>query len=163
VLEAWRWSNFFLAYQGRDDRLLQQRYARLVAGAIESKAPHWRAPLPAASAAGRRVRVGFVSAFFVDGTVGQYFRRWITALERETFEVYVYHVATGHDTVTDDIMAQTDRFRCARATRVRRWRRRSRATCSTCSSTRSWEWTRAAWCSPRCAWRPCSARPGVIR
>ena len=114
TLEAWRWSNFFLAYQGRDDRELQQRYARLVARAVESNAPHWRAPVPASSHAGRRIRVGFASAFFVDGTVGQYFRRWITALERSVFEVFVYHVTAKRDAVTDDIMARADRFHFAR-------------------------------------------------
>jgi predicted O-linked N-acetylglucosamine transferase (SPINDLY family) len=114
TLEAWRWSNFLLAYQGRDDRDLQQRYAGLVARAIASKTPHWRAPVPASNAAGRRIRVGFASAFLVDGTVGQYFRRWITALERSEFEVFVYHVTAKHDAVTADVMGRADRFHIAR-------------------------------------------------
>ena len=114
ALESWRWSNFFLAYQGRDDRALQQRYARLVARAIEDKAPQWRQPVPAASAAGRRIRVGFASAFFIDGTVGQYFRRWITELDRDAFEVVVYHLTAKHDAVTDDIRARADIFRVPR-------------------------------------------------
>ena len=114
TLEAWRWSNFFLAYQGRDDRYLQQRYARLVARAIKNNAAHWRAPIPARDAQGGRIRVGFASAFFVDGTVGQYFRRWITALERTAFEVFVYHVSPKHDAVTAAISARADKFHAAR-------------------------------------------------
>jgi len=123
ALDAWRWSNFFLAYQGRDDRALQERYARLVARAVETKAPELRRPaaraadadpLPTAALplprADARIRVGFVSASFVDGTVGQYFGRWITELPRAEFDVTVYHLAARADDVTRAIAARTDRF-----------------------------------------------------
>jgi predicted O-linked N-acetylglucosamine transferase (SPINDLY family) len=124
ALDAWRWSNFFLAYQGRDDRALQERYARLVARAIDAKAPELRRPVarerdadPLPTAAlplppddASRIRVGFVSAFFVDGTVGHYFARWITMLPRAEFDVVVYHLAPHVDDVTRAIAARADRF-----------------------------------------------------
>ena len=108
TLEAWKWSNFLLAYQGRDDRELQSRYAALVARAIDRNAPEWRTALPERSTRGTRVRVGFASAFFVDGTVGQYFKRWITGLDRSRFEVFVYHLTSRFDALTAELVERAD-------------------------------------------------------
>ena len=62
VLDGLRWVNFFLAYQGRDDRGLQRRYAAVAAAGIDAVAPHWRAPIAAAQLArqtrARRIRLG---------------------------------------------------------------------------------------------------------
>src|SRR4029079_15863466 len=78
LLDGWQWSNFLLPYQGQDDKPLQQRYAALVARSIDVGAPAMRQPMPRTSVAGRRIRIGFASAFLKIGTVGMYFRRWIT-------------------------------------------------------------------------------------
>ena len=40
-----RWSNFYLGYQGEDDRTLQTRYGDWLAGYIDSIDPDLRAPL----------------------------------------------------------------------------------------------------------------------
>lgn len=134
VLDGVRWTNFLLAYQGCDDRDLQARYAELVGRALEIAAPEWRRPLPEwppAENAGpsalppragdlrakdgranpSRVRVGFASAFFRDGTAGRYFRSWITDLPRDRFEVFVYHLHPGADSLTAEIRARADTFR----------------------------------------------------
>ncbi len=111
VLEGCRWTNFFLAYQGQDDRKLQQRYAAIVANAIDAVAPHWRKPIEQRSLAGRRIRIGFASAFFHTGTCGRYFKSWITDLDRDRFEVFVYHLWPGMDEVATAIAARADHFR----------------------------------------------------
>jgi protein O-GlcNAc transferase len=127
VLDGLRWTNFFLAYQGRDDRELQARYAAFVARAIDIGAPQWRAlDAPAASLAksvatsaatssgaargSGRLKVGFASAFFHVGTAGRYFRSWITDLPRDRFEVHVYHLYPGLDDIATEIKARADRF-----------------------------------------------------
>jgi CRISPR-associated protein Csy1 len=128
VLDGLRWTNFLLAYQGCDDRDLQARYAELVGRALEIAAPEWRQPMPerpvaaTAPASGSplasgwragssRVRVGFASAFFRDGTAGRYFRSWVTDLPRERFEVFVYHLHPGADSLTEEVRARADMFR----------------------------------------------------
>ncbi|HSQ82778.1 MAG TPA: tetratricopeptide repeat protein [Casimicrobiaceae bacterium] len=130
VIDGLRWTNFFLAYQGHDDRELQARYAAFVARALEIGAPQWRAlpaagassPAPSSSPGGpavpqapmrgpsARLRVGFASAFFHVGTAGRYFRSWITDLPRERFEVFVYHLRPGLDDIASEIKARADRF-----------------------------------------------------
>ncbi len=110
VLDELRWTNFLLAYQGADDRVAQAGFARIVADLVDRGAPGWRRPLAARAGGHARVRVGFASAFFRDGTVGRYFERWITDLPREEFEVIVYHLYPGVDGLARRLAARADRF-----------------------------------------------------
>jgi CRISPR-associated protein Csy1 len=111
VLEGWQWSNFLLPYQGHDDRDLQQRYAALVGRSIDIAAADLRRPLARRARSGERIRIGFASAFFKIGTVGMYFRRWITGLDRSRFEIFAYHLHPGIDTIGSEIAANVDQFR----------------------------------------------------
>ena len=105
------WSNFFLAYQGENDRDIQARYAALAARASDSADPVWRAPIRAEAVRGRKIRVGFLSSLLRDGTVGQYFTRWLTDLDRTHFEVCFYSLGSNVDAVTTAIQARADRVR----------------------------------------------------
>ena len=109
VADGLIWSNFYLAYQGENDRQLQSRYAALAARALDSVDRVWRAPISAAAPAGRKIRIGFVSALLRECTVGRYFARWLTDLDREHFEVCVYSLSAGVDAVTTAIAARADR------------------------------------------------------
>jgi CRISPR-associated protein Csy1 len=110
LLNGLRWTNFFLAYQGLDDRALQASYGGAVARMIERSAPRWRT-LPAPPVRGdRRLRVGFASAFFHVGTAGRYFRSWITGLDRDRFSVHVYHLYPGSDDIAREIEQRADTF-----------------------------------------------------
>jgi len=103
-------SNFVLAYQGEDDRALQRDYSRFVAGLAEAASPGLREPLPVRFDGGRRLRVGFVSSFFRDCTVGRYFERWITGLDATRFERFVYHAGALSDGLTRRLAAASDQF-----------------------------------------------------
>jgi len=82
---------FFLAYQGHNDRALQQRYGALVARLLARRFPE-PAPLPGpAAAAGERIRVGFVCAWFSDHSVWKIpLRGWLGQLDRHRFQVFAY-------------------------------------------------------------------------
>ena len=109
ALDGLRWTNFFLAYQGGDDRALQTSYGDFAAGIVTRGAPRWRQPI-AVRDRGPRLRVGFASAFFHVGTAGRYFRSWITDLDRDRFDVHVYHLYPGEDDIATEIRARADRF-----------------------------------------------------
>jgi protein O-GlcNAc transferase len=111
VADGLVWSNFFLAYQGENDRLLQERYAALCARALDRGDPDWRRPISAGPVVGRKIRVGFVSAMLRHGTVGQYFSRWLTDLDRDAFEVCFYPLGGSVDDVAASIGARADRVR----------------------------------------------------
>ena len=105
------WSNFYLAYQGEHDRVLQARYAALAARALDGADVQWRAPMPAGAVVGRKIRIGFVSALLREHTVGRYFMRWITDLDRDRFEVWFYALSASVDAVTEAIAARADHVR----------------------------------------------------
>jgi protein O-GlcNAc transferase len=115
-VDALRWSNFLLAYQGRDDRPLQERYANLLASLLGDAQP---GGIRKGRHGGRRPRIGFVSAFFRDGTVGRYFASWITAADRAQWEVFVYHLHTADDAMVAELRAAADTFRALPRARPR--------------------------------------------
>ena len=114
--EAERWAgllratNFFLAYQGLDDRALQERYAA-IAGRIISKL----LPVPISPAAqplaGRRIRVGYASAYWSRHTVGKLFAGWLRHHNTNRFEVFAYQLGGPSDVLTDVVRASADTFR----------------------------------------------------
>jgi protein O-GlcNAc transferase len=109
MLQA-RWTNFYLAYQGRDDRELQSRFGDFIHGVLGRGFPE--AMRPREPVRGRaKMRIGFCSQFFFNCTVGRYFASWITRLDRSRFEIYVYYT---NEWVADDtrtIAAASDVFR----------------------------------------------------
>jgi len=109
AMEQGRWSNFYLAYQGRNDRELQSRYGDFIAPLVQSRFPQG-APVRRRGAR-PRIRVGFCSHFFFNCTAGRYFASWITRLDKSRFEPYVYYT---NEWVADDtrtIAAAADKFR----------------------------------------------------
>jgi protein O-GlcNAc transferase len=111
LLDELRWSNFYLAYLGLDDKSLQIDYAHFVAAMLENIAPQFMQPRVKKDVAGRRLRIGYLSSFFRNCTVGMYFRSWITRLDHEQFEIYVYHTRPETDPVTQEIVDACDHFR----------------------------------------------------
>ena len=109
MLQA-RWTNFYLAYQGRDDREPQSRFGDFIQGVLGRAFPE--AMRPREPVRGRaKLRIGFCSHFFFNCTVGRYFASWIKRLDRSRFEVYVYYT---NEWVADDtraIASASDMFR----------------------------------------------------
>jgi len=95
-----RWANFYLAYQGRDDRELQGRYAEVLERVLRPALPQFFEPRRAG--ARERLRVGFYSHFFFNCVVGRYFASWITDLDKSRFEVFVYY---SNETIAQDTRA----------------------------------------------------------
>jgi predicted O-linked N-acetylglucosamine transferase (SPINDLY family) len=110
AVDELRWTNFLLAYHGEDDRELQRGYAEIARAVVDRRAGAWLVT-PARRARGARIRVGFASAFFRDGTAGRYFQSWITDLPRERFEIFVYHLQPSVDALAQRLAARADTFR----------------------------------------------------
>jgi CRISPR-associated protein Csy1 len=102
--------NFFLAYQGDDDTILQGLYGDFVASLTGAHLPALSQTLARADTRGRRIRIGFVSGYFRQCTVGGYFRRWITHLNQTRCETFVFHSSPRRDAMTREIATQTDHF-----------------------------------------------------
>jgi len=108
---AVQWNNFYLAYQGRDDRDLQVSFARFQRAILEPTLPQYYAPLARRPRGTRRLRVGFVSQFFYRCTAGNYFKSWVTGLDRGRFETFVYSLGNRPDAVTREVEQAAAHFR----------------------------------------------------
>ena len=96
------WTNFHLAYHDQDDRPLQVAAARL-----------WRQAAPALATTDLRrhdgrPRLGFVSAYFRDHTIGHLFKRVIAGIDRERFRVVLIQAGAADDAVARAIAASAD-------------------------------------------------------
>ena len=105
-----RWTNFYLAYQGENDRDPQKRYGDFLRSVLRPAMPQFYEPRPR-HAGRQRVRVGFFSHFFFNCTAGRYFASWATRLDRERFETFVYYTNEWVADDTREIAASVDRFR----------------------------------------------------
>ena len=112
---------FLLAYQGINDRELQQLYGAMVCRIVQRKFP--AAELPPPPAAGEPVRIGIVSGFFYLHSNWKIpIKGWLSQLDRKRFKLFGYHVGTRRDAETDIAAAMCDRF-VYRAFDIEGWRR----------------------------------------
>lgn len=103
-------SLFLLAYHGLDDRALRTALAQLyrrACPALAFTAPHCRG---APGAAGGRIRLGVVSSFFRDHTIGKLNIGLVEKLPRDRFEVTLFAVPARTDALTRRYRAAADRY-----------------------------------------------------
>jgi len=100
---------FLLAYQGSNDRALQQIYGEMIGKVIARRFSP--APLPPPPAPGEPIRVGIVSSFFYRHSNWKIpIKGWISQLDRSRFHVTGYHLGAIHDEQTDAAARLCDRF-----------------------------------------------------
>lgn len=102
-------ASFYLAYHNRNDRQVRQALARFYLEACPSlafTAPHCHAP---GQTGKRRLRVGFISRFLKNHTIGRLMQGIIERLARDRFEAIVFQLGDG-DGVTESIARAASRF-----------------------------------------------------
>lgn len=85
-------ANFYLAYQGKNDLLLQKQYADYVHSLLKFKYPQWcqdKSISPDLNS--RKIRVGFIS-LKLNG-LGQFYLDWLKFCDKDKFETYVYDLS----------------------------------------------------------------------
>jgi CRISPR-associated protein Csy1 len=108
-------SNFLLAYQGQNDTGLQQAYAKLMQILIGQVRPDLLAPVKRRTSRDGRIRVGFISGFLYECTVGHYFRSWIEGLDPKRFERFVFYNGARSDQLTSAVAAGSEHFLALRS------------------------------------------------
>ena len=93
---------FYLAYQGLNDRDLQQTYGEMICQLMSSRYPQGRQPIPMPTLeANEKIRVGFVSGFFRNHSNWKIpIKGWIENLDRNKFELFGYHTGSRQDQFT---------------------------------------------------------------
>jgi protein O-GlcNAc transferase len=100
---------FLLAYQGGNDRELQQVYGEMVCRIVGRQ--YQPAPMPPPPAHGEPIRVGIVSGFFFRHSNWKIpIKGWLSQLDRSRFRVTGYHLGVMHDEQTEIAAGMCDRF-----------------------------------------------------
>jgi predicted O-linked N-acetylglucosamine transferase (SPINDLY family) len=104
--------NFYLGYQGQNDRGLQEQYGRLVHRIMAANYPEWVQPRPMPPRPpGTKIRIGYVSAHFREHSVSKLFLGWLRERDRRDFEIFAYHNGLTVDAVTQEAARASDHFR----------------------------------------------------
>lgn len=100
---------FYLAYQGEDDRPLQERFGGLFARVMAAGYPDHasRPPMPPVDGP---IRIGMVSGFFRSHSVWKLFGGWVREMDRRRFKLHGYSTALRHDAETPRAKAAFDVF-----------------------------------------------------
>ena len=108
-------TSFFLAYQGQNDADVMRRLGRICRG---SDLVAERTGKESGKASGKlqprsdgRLRVGFLSAYFRDHTIGRLNLGRIQHLDRTKFEVTVLSASGRNDAVSAQFRSAADRYR----------------------------------------------------
>ena len=104
--------NFYLAYQGLNDRDLQRRFGQLMCAVMADHFPEWAAcPHAPMQSPDGRLRIGIVSAHFRDHSNWKIpVRGWVEHIARDRFCLFGYHTGLAVDRETDNARCLFDRF-----------------------------------------------------
>ena len=94
---------FYLAYQGLNDKDLQQLYGKCLNKIMLHQYPHFMEYLPMPSySLGEKIRLGFVSKFFYRHSVWKIpLKGWVENLDNRRFSLYGYCTGTKKDKETE--------------------------------------------------------------
>ena len=102
-------ANFYLAYQGLDDREIQTKLARFyesICPSLVFVAPHCKGRSEPRGLG--KIRIGFLSKHLRNHTIGQYMRGIIAHLDRNAFEVHLFLFPHKKDEITGLIEEHAD-------------------------------------------------------
>jgi protein O-GlcNAc transferase len=103
-------TNKYLSYQGENDRELTTTYGNWVQR-IMANFPQWSHALNApAESNDNRLRIGYVSSRFREGSVTKAFLGWLREHDREQVAVFAYHSGAGNDAATEQVRSASEKF-----------------------------------------------------
>jgi protein O-GlcNAc transferase len=106
-------TNFYLQYQCRNDLEFQRHYGHFVHRIMKCNYPDWTRPrkMPPLMP-GEKIRIGYVSTFMYDHTVGNFLSGWLENHDKGEFEIHSYHMGRKVDHLTRHIRNASHHFHC---------------------------------------------------
>ena len=98
-------ANFYLAYQGYNDRQLLQKLSRICSVGCQDFTRE-----RSATRSDGRIQIGFISGLFRNHTIGWYWKDNIAALSRDRFHVTVLSLKASQDQTAQIIRQNADRY-----------------------------------------------------
>lgn len=104
-------TNFFLAYQAKNDLVLQQQYGQLVHKIMAANYPQWSQVHPISSISNnRRIKIGYLSYFLCSWSGTVLFLNWLKYADNQNFEIYSYHIGHQIDAATQLFHSHSTKF-----------------------------------------------------
>ncbi|MBE9000693.1 MULTISPECIES: hypothetical protein [unclassified Nostoc] len=104
-------TNFFLAYQAKNDVLLQQKYGQLVHQTMAINYPQWIQERPISSIrSNQRIKIGYLSYFLCGWSGTVLFLNWLKYADNQNFEIYSYHIGHQIDAATQLFQSYSTKF-----------------------------------------------------
>ena len=100
--EALLWDNFYLAYQGENDREPQHHFGEWLARSLQVLLPQ----LPVGKQNRARPRLAIVSSRLHECTVGAYFASWIEYLAAAGWVLILVHIGDYRDALSERLAAR---------------------------------------------------------
>ncbi len=104
-------TNFFLAYQGLNDRELQSYYGEFVERVVTASYPAFIQPrsLPPRTE-NDQIRIGYISVNMRQHVVANLSLGWLRYCDRQRFEIYAYYLDQKIDSVSEEFQLYSDIF-----------------------------------------------------
>ena len=104
-------TNFLLQYQNRNDLKLQKKYGRFVHMVMAANYRRWvGAKVMPALSPGDPIRIGYVSTFMHNHTIGTFLSGWLKNHSRNDFKIHSYHMGKKVDAMTDQLRSHSHHF-----------------------------------------------------
>ncbi|MEH2443466.1 O-linked N-acetylglucosamine transferase, SPINDLY family protein [Nostoc sp.] len=104
-------TNFFLAYQAKNDVLLQQQYGQLVHQIMAANYPQWiHARQISSINNNQRIKIGYLSYFLCGWSGTALFLNWLKYADNQNFEIYSYHIGHQVDAATKLFNSYSTKF-----------------------------------------------------
>lgn len=104
-------TNFFLAYQAKNDVLLQQQYGQLVHKIMAANYPQWiQARQTSSINNNQRIKIGYLSYFLCGWSGTVLFLNWLKYADNKNFEIYSYHLGHQVDAATNLFNSYSTKF-----------------------------------------------------
>ncbi len=103
-------TNFFLACQCLNDLELQQQYGQMVHRIMATNYPQLNSTQTQPLGQNSKIRIGYVSSFLWEHTVGKLTLGWLRHHDRSRFEIYCYYLGTIQDQFTQQFRLHSDAF-----------------------------------------------------
>lgn len=104
-------TNFYLAYQCKNDLELQMKYGQIVHTIMAANYPQWSKDISIPPlGAGEKIRVGYISSHLHNHNGGNGCVGWIKNHDRQKFQIYCYHLGTKVDEITEELKLSSYSF-----------------------------------------------------
>jgi len=90
-------TNFYLAYQGYNDRDLQEKYGQFIHNIMAANYSAWIAPMTMPAIKSGKIRVGYLSDALCNSSASKWILGWLQNCDREQYEIYCYSTGSYLD------------------------------------------------------------------